>query len=109
MTEWHARYGGRGVMIYWHVETRATCVYSQLKRCSSLAVATMIEGVLRPCTDTDIQRNYVDSHSQHQDGVAFCRPLCFDVAPRLHAEVTQNLHTHQTALASQQMQHMAKP
>src|SRR3546814_4456050 len=32
MTEWHARYGGRGVMIYWHVEKRATCVYSQLKR-----------------------------------------------------------------------------
>src|SRR3546814_9748674 len=30
MTEWHARYGGRGVMIYWHVERRATCVYSQL-------------------------------------------------------------------------------
>ena len=24
MTEWHARYGGRGVMIYWHVERRAT-------------------------------------------------------------------------------------
>src|SRR3546814_3951178 len=39
MTEWHARYGGRGVMIYWHVEKRATCVYSQLKRCSSSEVA----------------------------------------------------------------------
>src|SRR3546814_13894714 len=47
MTEWHARYGGRGVMIYWHVERRATCVYSQLKRCSSSEVASMIEGVLR--------------------------------------------------------------
>jgi hypothetical protein len=23
MTEWHARYGGRGVMIYWHVERRS--------------------------------------------------------------------------------------
>src|SRR3546814_9379817 len=42
MTEWHARYGGRGVMIYWHVEKRATCVYSQLKRCSSSEVASMI-------------------------------------------------------------------
>src|SRR3546814_3999491 len=49
MTEWHARYGGRGVMIYWHVEKRATCVYSQLKRCSSSEVASMIEGVLRHC------------------------------------------------------------
>ena len=23
MTEWHVRYGGRGVMIYWHVERKA--------------------------------------------------------------------------------------
>ncbi|MES0865016.1 Tn3 family transposase, partial [Ruegeria sp. SCPT10] len=35
MTEWHTRYGGCGVMIYWHVERQATCIYSQLKRCSS--------------------------------------------------------------------------
>ena len=47
MTEWHARYGGRGVMIYWHVERKAACIYSQLKRCSSSEVAAMIEGVLR--------------------------------------------------------------
>ena len=56
MTEWHARYGGRGVMIYWHVEKRSTCIYSQLKRCSSSEVASMIEGVLRHCTDMEIQR-----------------------------------------------------
>lgn len=35
MTEWHARYGSPGVMIYWHIEKRSLCVYSQLKRCSS--------------------------------------------------------------------------
>ena len=23
MSEWHARYGGRGVMIYWHVERQS--------------------------------------------------------------------------------------
>jgi TnpA family transposase len=57
MTEWHARYGGRGVMIYWHVEKRATCVYSQLKRCSSSEVASTIEGVLRHCTDLEIHLN----------------------------------------------------
>ncbi|MEL6490071.1 MAG: Tn3 family transposase [Cyanobacteria bacterium J06621_3] len=45
MTEWHARYKGRGVMIYWHVEKKAVCVYSQLKRCSSSEVASMIKGV----------------------------------------------------------------
>ena len=47
MTEWHIRYGGRGVMIYWHVEEKSACIYSQLKRCSSSEVAAMIEGVLR--------------------------------------------------------------
>jgi len=46
MTEWHVRYGGRGVMIYWHVERHSTCIYSQLKTPSSSEVAAMIEGVL---------------------------------------------------------------
>jgi hypothetical protein len=31
MTEWHVRYGGREIMIYWHVEREATCIYSQLR------------------------------------------------------------------------------
>lgn len=91
MTEWHARYGGRGVMIYWHVEKRATCVYSQLKRCSSSEVASMIEGVLRHCTDLDIQRQYVDSHGQSAVGFAFCRLLGFELAPRLKAIARQKL------------------
>ena len=39
MTEWHIRYGGRGVMIYWHVEKKSVCVYSQLKSASSSEVA----------------------------------------------------------------------
>jgi TnpA family transposase len=47
MIEWHVRYGGRGVMIYWHVERKSACIYSQLKTCSSSEVADMIEGVLR--------------------------------------------------------------
>jgi hypothetical protein len=47
MTEWHNRYGGPGVMIYWHVESKSVCIYSQLKSCSSSEVAAMIEGVLR--------------------------------------------------------------
>ena len=36
-----------GVMIYWHVEKKSVCIYSQLKRCSSSEVAAMIEGVMR--------------------------------------------------------------
>ncbi|MCX4625297.1 transposase [Streptomyces sp. NBC_01443] len=44
MTEYHARYGGNGVMIYCHVERKNVCIYSQLKSCSSSEVAAMIEG-----------------------------------------------------------------
>ena len=42
LTQYHLRYGGRGVMIYWHVEKKSTCIYSQLKTCSSSEVAAMI-------------------------------------------------------------------
>ncbi|QGM48321.1 Tn3 family transposase [Methylocystis heyeri] len=98
MTEWHARYGGRGVMIYWHVEKRATCVYSQLKRCSSSEVASMIEGVLRHCTDMEIQRQYVDSHGQSAVGFAFCRLLGFELAPRLKAIARQKLAIPEAAM-----------
>jgi hypothetical protein len=29
-TQWHVRYGGRGVMIYWYVERNSLCIHSQL-------------------------------------------------------------------------------
>lgn len=101
MTEWHARYGGRGVMIYWHVERQATCIYSQLKRCSSSEVAAMIEGVLRHCTDMEIQRQYVDSHGQSAVGFAFCHLLGFELAPRLRAIARQKLALPSTGMRSQ--------
>lgn len=75
MTEWHVRYGGRGVMIYWHVEKGSACIFSQLKRCSSSEVASMIKGVLRHCTDMEILCHYVDSHGQSAVGFAFCHLL----------------------------------
>ena len=56
MTEWHIRYRGRGVMIYWHVEKNSTCIYSQLKSCSSSEIAAMIEGLLRHCTDVEVEK-----------------------------------------------------
>ena len=72
MTEWHIRYGGKGVMIYWHVEKNSACIYSQLKRCSSSEAASMIEGVLRHCTDMEIEKQYVDSKGQSEVAFAFC-------------------------------------
>jgi TnpA family transposase len=92
LTEWHARYGGRGVMIYWHVDRKSACIYSQLKRCSSSEVASMIEGVLRHCTDMEVQRQYTDSHGQSEVAFAFCRLLGFELLPRLKAIATQRLY-----------------
>jgi TnpA family transposase len=98
MTEWHVRYNGRGVMIYWHVERQAACVYSQLKRCSSSEVAAMIEGVLRHCTDMEIERQYVDSHGQSEVAFAFCHLLGFDLLPRLKAIARQKLYLPEPGL-----------
>lgn len=92
MTEWHVRYGGRGVMIYWHVEGQSVCIYSQLKRCSSSEVTAMIEGVLRHKTDIDIQKTYTDSHGPSEVGFAFCYLLGFSLMPRLKGVASQKLY-----------------
>ena len=83
MTEFHARYGGYGVMIYWHVEHGRLCVYSQLKSCSSSEVAAMIEGLLRHGTDAGIEANYTDTHGASLVGFAFTELLGFKLLPRL--------------------------
>jgi TnpA family transposase len=92
MTQYHLRYGGRGVMIYWHVEKKSTCIYSQLKTCSSSEVAAMIEGVLRHCTNMDVQKNYVDSHGQSEIAFAFTHLLGFQLMPRLKRIKVQKLY-----------------
>jgi TnpA family transposase len=92
MTQYHLRYGGRGVMIYWHVEKKSTCIYSQLKTCSSSEVAAMIEGVLRHCTSMEVQKNYVDSHGQSEVAFAFTHLLGFQLMPRLKRIKVQKLY-----------------
>ena len=101
MTEWHVRYNGRGVMIYWHVERQSACIYSQLKRCSSSEVASMIEGVLRHDTDLEIDRQYVDSHGQSEVAFAFCHLLGFDLLPRLKAIARQKLYVPEAGFRSE--------
>jgi TnpA family transposase len=83
MTEWHARYGGPGVMIYWHVERKSVCIYSQLKSCSASEVAAMIEGLLRHSTNAEIDRNYTDTHGASVVAFAFSHLLDFRLLPRL--------------------------
>jgi TnpA family transposase len=91
-TEWHVRYEGRGVMIYWHVDRKSTCIYSQLKRCSSSEVAAMIEGVLCHCTEMEVEKPYTDSHGQSEVAFAFCRLLGFELQPRPKAIHAQRLY-----------------
>lgn len=92
LTEWHIRYGGPGIMVYWHVEKKSLCIYSQVKRCSSSEVAAMIEGVLRHCTDMEITKNYVDTHGQSEIAFAFCHLLGFQLMPRLKGIGRQRLY-----------------
>jgi TnpA family transposase len=96
LTEWHARFRGPGIMIYWHLDKKACCIYSQLKSCSSSEVAAMIEGVLRHCTEMSVDRNYVDSHGQSAVAFAFTKLLGFELLPRLKAIHAQKLYRPET-------------
>ena len=98
-TQWHVRYGGRGVMIYWHVEGSSLCIHSQLKSPSSSEVASMIEGVIHHCTEMEVDRQYVDSHGQSTVAFAFCRLLGFQLLPRLKAIHSQKLYRPETGKA----------
>lgn len=92
MVEFHARYKGRGVMVYWHVEKKALCIYSQLKTCSSSEVGSMIKGILDHCTDMIINKAYIDTHGQSMLGFGAGELLSFDLLPRLKNIYSQKLY-----------------
>ncbi|PTA66342.1 Tn3 family transposase [Deinococcus arcticus] len=100
-TQRSIRYGGDGVMIYWHVERRASSIYSSMKSCSSSEVAAMIEGVLRHCTSLSVEKNYVDTHGQSEPGFAFTHLLGFKLMPRLADIAHQRLYLPNMAFAAQ--------
>lgn len=83
LTEWHSRYHGRGVLIYWHVERKSMAVHSQLISCSASEVAAMVEGAMRHDTTMNVEANYTDSHGQTEIGFAITRLLGFDLLPRI--------------------------
>ncbi len=101
MTEWHARYRGPGVMIYWHVEKSRLCVYSQLKTCSSSEVAAMMEGLLHHGTDVPIEANYTDTHGASVIGFAFTHLLGYALLPRLKRIGAARLYLPDPALAGE--------
>lgn len=86
MTEWHSRYHGPGIMIYWHVNKQSICIHSQLKTCSSSEVAAMLQGIINQDTDMKIETQYVDSHGKSELGFALSYLLGFDLLPR-YAEI----------------------
>ena len=61
----------------------------------------MIEGVLRHCTDMEVERQYVDSHGQSEVAFAFSHILGFDLLPRLKAIARQKLYLVAAADAEQ--------
>jgi TnpA family transposase len=82
-TEWHSRYGGRGVLIYWHVERNSMAIHSQVINCSASEVTAMVEGAMRHGTSMEVDGNYVDSHGQSEVGFGITRLLGFDLLPRI--------------------------
>ena len=72
-TEWHSRYGGRGILIYWHVERGSMVVHSQTLRASASEVHAMVEGAIRHGTTMKVEGNYVDSHGQSEIGFGITR------------------------------------
>jgi len=82
-TEWHSRYGGRGVLIYWHVEKGSVAIHAQHLKCTASEVAAMIEGVMRHSTTMKVEGNYVDSHGQSEIGFGITCLLGFELLPRI--------------------------
>jgi len=83
------------------VEKHSVCIYSQLKTVSSSEVAAMIQGVMRHCTDMQVQKQFVDSHGQSEIAFGFCRLLGFELMPRLKNIYEQKLYLVEAADAEQ--------
>ena len=97
-TEYHARYGGHGIMVYWHVDGKSMCIYSRLKSVRSSEVASMVEGVLRHCTDMKVETMHTDSHGQTEVAFAFSHLLGFELAPRIKGVGRSKLYLSRQSL-----------
>lgn len=59
----------------------------------------MMEGLLRHCTDMEVEKNYVDSHGQSEVAFAFCYLLGYQLMPRLKAIHSQKLYRPEPGMA----------
>ncbi len=79
-------------MVYWHVERKSVCIYSQVISTTASEVASMIEGLLRHLTSAEIDRQYTDTHGASIVGFAFAHLLDFQLLPRLKNIGTARLY-----------------
>ncbi len=82
-TEYHSRYGRRGVLIYWSVEKGSVVIHSQLLNCSASEVHAMVDGAIHHGTEMAVEANYVDTHGQSEIGFGITKLLGFDLLPRI--------------------------
>jgi TnpA family transposase len=82
-TEFHSRYGRRGVLIYWSVEKGSVVIHSQRLNCSASEVHAMVDGAIHHGTEMAVEANYVDTHGQSEIGFGITKLLGFDLLPRI--------------------------
>jgi TnpA family transposase len=82
-TEYHSRYGRRGVLIYWSVDKGSVVIHSQRLNCSASEVHAMVDGAIHHGTEMAVEANYVDTHGQSEIGFGITKLLGFDLLPRI--------------------------
>ena len=101
MSEYHIRYKGNGIMAYWHVEKKALCISSQVRRCSDSEISAMLVGIINHKTQVKIDGHSTDTHGQSLIAFAFCHLLGIELRPRIKgigklkiAKVDKNIARH---------------
>jgi TnpA family transposase len=91
ISEWHPRYHSKGIMIYWHIDKKSSCIHSQLRRCTSSEVAAMMQGILHHCTNVKVKKNYADTHGGSYPAFGFAGLLNYELLVRFKNIAKQKL------------------
>jgi TnpA family transposase len=101
LSEWRSRSRGYGILVDWHVETHAVCLYSQLRNLSFSAGAAMMEGLIRHETEMRVEKNFVDAQGQSEVAFAVCHLVGgVRLRPRRKRLKDERLSLPDTGLAS---------
>lgn len=83
MSEYHIRYKGNGILAYWHVDRKALCISSQIMRCSTSEIASMLYGIIHHASNAKVKNHSTDTHGQSLIAFAFARLLGINLRPRI--------------------------